>query len=445
MDESIFKKYDIRGVYPKQIDEEAVYRICFAFLEFVKEYYKSENPKIIIGRDIRESSESLKEAGIKALVEGGAEVVDIGLCSTPLNYFANWYLKADGSVMITASHNPKEYNGLKFSLKEVVALAEVGGIDEVKNLALKGKFRRIEGGSVRGLDISGEYINYIAKDVGDIKIAVDCGNGMSGPLFKKMADKINLNYKGLYLEPDGEFPNHAPNPLDNESLKDLQGLMEREKFDLGVAFDGDGDRLRILTKNGEPVKSDSIIGIFAQAYLHKNNKIVCDARISRGVAEEIEKLGGEILKSPVGYPNIRRLMRKNKCFFGGELALHYFWQDFSYSESALLTLIRLLRILKEEDIEELKKPFEKYFSSGEINFKGIEDKEGTISRVGKKYSDGELSRLDGLTVEYPDWWFNLRPSNTEPLLRLLVEAESRDLLEQKVKELTGTINEARPR
>ncbi|MBU3918539.1 phosphomannomutase/phosphoglucomutase [Patescibacteria group bacterium] len=453
MDESIFKKYDIRGVYPEQINEQAVYKICFGFLEFVKDFYNLENPKIVIGYDIRESSPALKQAGINALIDGGAEVIDIGLCSTPLNYFANWSLKADASIMITASHNPKQYNGIKFSLKDVVGPVEIGVMDRIKELALKGDFQKNGAGKLVQQDMLNEYISFLKEklngvDLSNFKIAVDCGNGMIGPEFQRFANELGFEYKGLFMEPDSSFPNHEPNPLDKEAIKPLQELMSEEKFDLGVIFDGDGDRLGVLNSRGELIKNDFLIGVFAQYFAMglKNKKIVSDARLSRGVKEQIEKLGGEVLKSPVGYPNVRQRMRKDGCFFGGELSGHFFWQDFSYVESALLSLVRLLKILKqvEYSLEELIKPFSRYFGSGEINFE-IENKEEKIREIEKNYQDGKISHLDGLTVEYPDWWFNLRMSGTEPLIRLTVEANTKELFNEKIKELTKIINEAGPR
>jgi len=412
MDESIFKKYDIRGIYPDQINEEVIFKIACAFAIFVKQYSGIEKPKIVIGHDIRESSEALNESLKKGLQ--GCEVIDIGLCSTPLNFFANWHLKTNASVMITASHNPKEYNGLKLYLRDVTALAEIDGIAKVKKIALTTDFQEKGRGSAQEIDLSDEYIQYIAKDVGNFKIAVDCGNGMAGPFFKKLADKINLKYEGLYMEPDGSFPNHSPNPMDTETLKDLQELMKKEKFDLGVAFDGDGDRLRVLDKNGNPVRPDSLIGIFAKEFLMKSKKVVFDTRVSRGVKEEIEERGGEVIKSAVGYPNIKRIMRKQEIFFGGELSGHFFWQDFCYSESPLLTLVRLLEIMENKSIEELKKPFEGYFSPGEINFKGSASK---LKELERKYSDAQISYLDGLTVD----------------------AKNQELLDEKLEEIKSLI------
>jgi len=448
MDETIFRKYDIRGVYPKQINKEAVYKICFGFLEFVKDFYNLKNPKIVIGCDIRESSSELKQAAVDALMDGGAEVVDIELCSTPLNYFANWRLKADASIMITASHNPKQYNGIKFSLRNVVAPAEIGMLNKIRELALRGDFQKNKTGKLVKKNILKEYIFFLKEkidgiDLSDFKIAVDCGNGMVGPEFKKFAQKFGFQYKGLFMEPDSRFPNHEPNPLDKEAIKPLQELMSQEKFDLGVIFDGDGDRLGIFNSKGELIKNDFLIGLFAQYFVLglKNKKIVSDARISRGVREEIKKLGGEILKSPVGYPNVRRIMRQENCFFAGELSGHFFWQDFSFVESALLSLVRLLKVLKQtkNSLEQLVEPFSKYFSSGEMNFE-IENKEEKIKEIEKIYQDGEISHLDGLTVEYPNWWFNLRMSGTEPLMRLIVEANTKELLDEKVGELTKIIN-----
>ena len=260
--------------------------------------------------------------------------------------------------------------------------------------------------------------------------------------FEKLAKKIGLNYKGFFMDMDGNFPNHEPNPLDKNALLKIKELMSKEKFDLGILFDGDGDRFILLDNQGELIKTDFLIALFAQFFLPQmeNKKIPCDTRISRGVREAIEEIGGEVIKSKVGYPYLRKAMRRESAFLGGELSGHFFWQDFSYSESALLTMIRLLKILieKNQSIRRLIEPMEKYFNSGEINFK-VESKETTIKKIEEKFSDGNISKLDGLTVEYKDWWFNVRPSNTEPLLRLTIEAESEELLIQKERELKELI------
>lgn len=450
MDTTIFKAYDIRGLYPEQINKDSAYIIGRAFGIFVKDFYKIEKPKIVVGYDIRNSSKELFEAITQALVQEGCDVIDIGLCSTPLNYFANWYLKVDASVIITASHNPKDYNGFKFSLKEVIALAEVGGIEKIKKItsilpdARDGSYR----GVIEQQNIVPAYLGFLSEeaegiDFSKFRIAIDCANGMVGPIFEELAKRIGIDYKGLFMNPDGNFPNHQPNPLDKEALNYIRDLMKKEKFDLGITFDGDGDRFMVLDSNGELIKTDFLIALFAQFFLvqMENKKIPCDARIGRGATEAIERAGGEIIKSKVGYPHLRKIMKKENAFLGGELSGHFFWQDFSNSESALLSMIRLLKILKQkgQPISELVEPMKKYFNSGEINFK-IRDKEAIIKNLEQEFGNGDVSKLDGLTVEYSDWWFNVRPSNTEPLLRLTLEANTKELFDEKIKELKKMIN-----
>ncbi|MEA3452849.1 MAG: phosphomannomutase/phosphoglucomutase [Patescibacteria group bacterium] len=443
MDPTIFKAYDVRGICPEQIDETVVFKVASALAVFLKDYYNIEKPKIVVGHDMRESSKIFNNSAREALKNQGCEVIDIGLCSTPLNGFANSHLEADGSIMITASHNPKEYNGLKLFLRGGLEIPEINAMDDIRKIA-SGDFKSFTNGEIKEIDLSDEYINFIAEQVKDVdfskfRIAVDCGNGMAGPFFKKLAEKLKLRYSGLFMDPNGDFPNHPPDPLNKESLVAIKELMGKEEFSLGVLFDGDADRLQIIDNNGEILDMGSLIGIFAKEFLSKHKTIPCDARISRGVVEEIERLGGNILKTKVGRPNLKKAMRKEEAFFGGELSGHLFWQDFFYSESALLALIKLLGILEKNTFEELKKPFGKYFFPGQINLEGIEDKEGKIKEIEKNYSDGEVSHLDGLTVEYSDWWFNLRPSNTEPLLRLTIEANTKELLDEKIKELKSLI------
>ncbi len=448
MDYSIFRAYDIRGLYPEQINREAVYNIGRAFALFIKDFYNTKNPTIAVGYDIRKSSKEIFEGLADGLIEEGCEVLDIGLATTPLNYFANWHLNTEASAMITASHNPGAYNGIKFSLKQVTAIAEVAGLQKVKELTQNlPKETPKNKGSLKRVNVDDEYIEFLKKqaegiDFSGLKIAVDCGNGMVGPWFEKLAKEIGLFYEGLYMDPDGDFPNHEPNPLDGAALKGIQELMKQESFELGVLFDGDGDRFMVLDKNGQLIKSDYLIAFFAKHFLPQadNKKIPCDARISRGAREVIRQYGGEIIKCKVGYPNLRVAMRKENAFFGGELSGHYFWQDFSCSESALLALVRLLKILQKENrsIEEIIEPMKTYFNTGEINFE-VEDKQGKMAKAEEIFSDGKISKIDGITVEYPDWWFNMRASGTEPLLRLLVEAKTEELLDEKTNILREII------
>jgi len=453
IDSSIFKAYDIRGVYPEEINKDVSYRVSRAFAVFVKDFYNIAVPKIVIGYDIRKSSKELLEGALQGLIEEGAKAIDIGLCTTPLNYFANWRLKADASVMITASHNPRDYNGLKLSLKKVTALAEVNGMEKLKELAVNLLANKNEQviengrGKVERKNLHDDYLNFLTgqaedSDFSQFRIAVDCGNGMVGPLFQELAERVGLNYRGLFMEPNGDFPNHEPNPLDEKALGSLRKLMRQEKFDLGIIFDGDGDRFMALAGTGELIRSDFLLGLFAQYFLlgEENQEVPSDLRLSRGVQEVLEQAGIKVVKCKVGYPHLRKEMRERDAFVGGELSGHFFWQDFSCAESGLLSMLRLLKILGKENkpINELVRPMRRYFNSGGINFK-VKSKDKKIKEIEKKYQDGEISHLDGLTVEYNDWWFNIRPSNTEPLLRVVAEASSKELLEQRIKELTRLI------
>ena len=452
MNESIFKAYDIRGIYPGQINEEVSYAIARSFVVFIKELYKIEKPKIIIGKDTRTSSEKISQAVIRGLSMEGSEVIDIGLCTTPLNYFANFKLKADGSIMITASHNPKEYNGLKLSLRGAKALAEIDGVDTLKRITLNYDFEDYNSEqSIKPQDksreILEEYLDFLEKeaegiDFSDLRIVVDCGNGMVGPIWEKLSQRLNINYDGLFLKPNGLFPNHQPNPLDKTAQQEIRKLMKRSKFDIGFIFDGDGDRLMAFDSLGEPIRNDFLLGVLAKKSFSKieNKNIVIDARLSRGVEEEMSRENFNLIKSKVGYPNVKRLMRKREAFLGGELSGHFFWQDFGYAESVLLSSLRLLKTLSlsKKTITELVQPFKTYFNSGEINFQVL-NKNKKLKELEKEYSDGEISHIDGVTVEYKSWWFNARPSNTEPLLRLVVEAKTQEILSSKVEELSNLI------
>ncbi len=450
IDPKIFKAYDIRGIYPSEINEKTAYLIARGFCGYLEKYHRISKPKIAVGCDVRNSWKSLKRGLINGLKDGGAEIFDIGFCTTPLNYFANWHLKMDASIMITASHNPKEYNGFKISLKKVKALAEENGIKKLKRIIEKGNFKKKKAGSVKKINVLNDYLKFLAKeadgiDFSDIKIVVDTANGSVGPVFEKLAKKIGLKYYPLYFKPDGNFPNHSPDPLQEKNLIFIKKEIKLKKANLGLAFDGDGDRVFFLSSKSRLIKNDFLLGAMAQYYFKKGKSkfVPADARISKGVREVIEESGGTIIRCKVGYPYVRENMRKYGAFLGGELSGHIFWKDFSYSESALLSVIRVLRILEEfkKPIEEIIKPMERYYSSSEINFQ-TESKKKKIIQLKNEYQNGKISELDGLTVEFKDWWFNVRPSNTEPLLRLTVEANSQKLLDQKIQEISELIEKS---
>ncbi|MCD6429306.1 phosphomannomutase/phosphoglucomutase [bacterium] len=453
IDPKIFKAYDIRGIYPEQINEEIAQLIGEAFCYFVKTKYHLDYPKILINYDVRPSSKPLFSALKQGLLNQGAFVFDGGFSTTPIHYFGNWNLKVDGSIMITASHNPKEYNGFKLFLREVEPISISEGTRVIKEIFESKEFQgERKEGRVEEVSLFEDYLHFLEentelKDFSQIRIAVDFANGCVGPFFEKLAEEFNLNYFGLFQEPDGSFPNHEANPIKEENLKFLIDVIKTKKFDLGVAFDGDGDRLVILDENGKIVRADFVLALFVKYYLrkiknltHESFSVVCDARASRGVRDILQEEGVALIKSRVGYPFIKALMRENNSLLGGELSGHFFWKESCYSESSFLTLLRLLEVLyfEKKPISQLVEPMQKYFSSKEINFE-VDNKEEIIKKIEEKYSDGEISKIDGLTVEYKDWWFNIRPSNTEPVLRLTVEAKTKELLDKKIRELTEII------
>ena len=455
IDPKIFRAYDIRGDYPSQINREVAELIARAFCYFLEEEYQIKQPKILIGYDARVSSPSLFAAVKEGLKKEGAHVFDAGFITTPLSYFGNWYFKMDGSIMITASHNPKEYNGFKLSLRDNEAFSTEKGTLVIKEIIEKEDFnlhRDKKSGKVEKISLIDDYTRFIAghievEDFSRIALAIDFSNGSVGPFFREISKRFHIKYYGVCEKPDGNFPNHEPNPLRLKSLIGLTNALKTRKFNLGIAFDGDGDRTVFFDEQGNYIRADFILAVLVKYYLKKIKKIpakdikvVCDARLSRGVVEVLESEGVGLVRSKVGYPFIKALMKEKKALIGAELSGHFFWKDTHNSESGSLTVLRLLEVLLAErkPISELVKPIKKYYSSDEINFR-VKSKEEVIEKLHNIYIDGRISKIDGLTVDYPDWWFNIRPSNTEPLLRLTVEANSKALLEKKTKELRKLI------
>ncbi len=449
----IFKRYDIRGVHPSQINEKTAYLIGRTFAFFLAQKYHLSSPVILVNYDVRSSSKPLFENLISGLVDQGAKVLNGGTATTPIHFFGNWHLKVDGSIMVTASHNPKEYNGFKLFLREVNPLATDKGTEILYEIIKKGSFEKERSGNGRVEEVNffDQYLEFLEKnlpkvDFSKLKFAADFSNGCWSLFFKEIAKKFSLNYIGIFEEPDGNFPNHEPNPLRTELLTELKKTISDQKLNFGVAFDGDGDRIMFFDEKGYPQRADFILGILAKYYLKeaqsvtKDLTVVCDARASRGVRDVLEKEKIKMIKSRVGYPFIKDLMRKYKAALGVELSGHFFWKENHYSESPILTLFRIMEVLEKlnRPLSELVKPIAKYFSSKEINFE-VENKLEKIKELERIYRDGEISKIDGLTVEYKDWWFNVRPSNTEPVLRLTVEAETEELLEEKIRELTEMI------
>ncbi|MDQ1283884.1 MAG: phosphomannomutase [Patescibacteria group bacterium] len=439
----IFKAYDIRGLYPEEINADTAYNIGRALITYTKA------KKVAVGIDMRESSPKLEEAVIKGMIDQGANVVKIGLSSTPMLYFASWNLDVDAAVMVTASHNPAEYNGMKFCLKGAVPIGEGSGMEEIRDLAIKGEFSDgIDKGAVgEDGELKNKYIGYIAgffkSGLGRRKVVVDFANGM-GIVDKDVYQKLSSDIEAVYLydDFDGRFPNHEANPLKTETLEALQKKVLEEKADLGISYDGDADRVGFVSEKGEVIPMDYVIALLAKEVLKKypGSLVLMDLRSSNAVREVIEEAGGKVNRCRVGHSLIKKQMREEQAVFAGELSGHYFFEENSKSEMATLAAVTILNLMNQtgQKMSELVANLKRYFHSGEIN-SDVADKDAVLEKLKEKYSDGKLDTLDGIRIDFPDWWFNVRASNTEPKLRLNLEAKTKELMEEKRDEVLGII------
>ena len=441
---SIFKAYDVRGKYPDELNEDIAYLIGRALPQYL------HAKTIAVGRDARLSSPSLFEALQKGITSASVEVVNLGEVPTEGIYFAVGQYNYDAGVMITASHLEKDYNGFKFVRKGVRDLRGKEIWPLVEALAAKegGDLSQAKMGEVKNLDIWPGYLKHVFSfieldKVKPIKIVVDAGNGMAGKVVPLLAEKLPaIKIVPLNFNLDGNFPGHPSNPLLPESQEEISRAIKREEAAAGFIFDGDADRVFLIDEKGEITRGDVTLLFLAKHFLINNPKsaIVYNLICSKAVPEFIEQWGGRPIRSPVGYVNIRKLMRENRAIMGGELSGHYSFRENFYSDSGFAAFLVLLELISnlESNVSEVKKSFSPYFNLPEINFK-VQDKKRTLEEIKKKYADGEQDYLDGLTVRYQNWWFNLRPSNTEPVLRLRIEADTKEILEQKKKELTSEI------
>lgn len=463
----IFRAYDIRGIYPKEIDEKTAelagfYYPLFLLSSDAAKLKKRRRLVIFVSRDARPSSPKLFAALKKGLLKSGAKIIDGGLTTTPQNYFCVNKTKADGGLMITASHRPGRYNGIKLTRQQAVP---VSGEEFLKFLG-KQKITDLDaphpnvwksGFQVR--NFRKEYIDFLLEAVkfpksadhaggraGKLKIAIDNGNGMAGLILRGLLKKLPLKFSILFEKPDCSFPNHEANPIKAKTLTALRKEIKKQKADLGMAFDGDGDRVVFLDAKGKAVRPDLTAALLASEYLKKRKglKIAYDLRLSKIVPETIKKLGGVPLKCRVGHKFFKIMMREKKAFFGGELSGHYYFKKFFNADSAIFAALEVLKIiaLKNKSLEELIFPFRKYFHSGELNFK-IADKKKATEKIKKRFQNGKLDETDGVTLEFPNWRFNLRPSNTEPVVRLTIEAETKKLLAAKKETLMKILKKFR--
>lgn len=441
IDSSIFKEYDIRGVYPTQINYELAVLIGRSFADLV-----SDEGPMAVGRDMRFSSPEIAKGLIEGMTKQGRDVVDLGLITTDMIYFATGKFPVAGGIMITASHNPKEYNGLKFCLSGAAPVSGEGGIYQMRDNILSNKFKESEKqGQVTPKNILVDWLNHALsfideKTIKPLKIVVDAGNGMASILFPELEKRLPFKIIPLYFDLDGSFPNHPAYPLIPENLKEAQKKVLEEKADLGLVFDGDGDRAVLIDETGKTVSGTIMTAMMAEYFLKKfkGATILYNAICGWIVPEVINSLGGKGIRVPVGHSLIKENMRKYEALFAGEHSGHYYFKDNYYADSAFITILIALQIISQENkkVSEIIQRFDKYPSSGEINFE-IVDKAKVIDEIEKIYREKAKStdRLDGLTVWFDDWWFNVRPSNTEPLLRLNIEAKNQGILELRKKEI----------
>ena len=440
----IFKSYDVRGIYPTEINEKLVYNTARAFVQYLGA------KTVAIGRDMRESSPRLYQSLVNGLTDQGADVLNLGEISTPMAYFASKKLNSDGTIILTASHNPKEYNGLKFTRKEAIPIGLPTGLAEIRDLAFTEEFEEVENvGKIKDIDITEEYYNTFANfaNMGDSKftVAIDYANAMGIkeiPIWERLSK--NIIRHDLFEKLDSSFPNHEANPLNTETLADVQKKVIEVNADMGAAYDGDADRIGFVDEKGVIIPMDIITGVVATIILEKNPgaTILYDLRSSKSIKEVIEENGGVALQCQVGHSNIKRQMREENAIFAGELSGHYYYKENSTAEASTLTAILILNAMAKtgKKLSELVTAIKRYHHSGEINSE-VKDAEKIIQSIKEKYKDGQLNTLDGIKINYPTWWFSVRSSNTEPLLRLNLEADTKELLDEKQNELLALIRD----
>ncbi|MBI2484755.1 phosphomannomutase/phosphoglucomutase [Candidatus Uhrbacteria bacterium] len=442
---TIFKSYDIRGLAQGELSQELARRVGAAVVRL------TGAKRLVVGRDMRETSPAFAEAVVGGAMAEGAHVVDIGLCSTPLfNFAVTHYPDHDAGVMVTASHNPVAYNGFKIVRHDGTVVGGGDGMEAVAEFVLSdAPVSDHAAGSVTSLNVEEEYLQEIFSqsaplpDLSGFVVAVDAGNGMGSLVLRPLFEKLGCAWQGLYLDPDGRFPNHEANPLKEETLHDIRRLMETAHAHVGIALDGDGDRVVFLDETGAVIRGDHIIAMLAPDILRRypGGKIYYDLRSTRRVAEAVTSAGGVPVMSEVGHANFKRHLVRDGGVFGGEFSCHFFFKEFGSAEASEYMIVLLLSHLARsgKKLSELVAPF-RTPHSGEINFE-VADREAALARVVERYGGVAKQRLDidGVSFFFDGWWFNLRPSNTEPLVRLTLEADSAELMEQKKAEISSLV------
>jgi len=439
---NIIKAYDVRGIFPDELDEGITTRIGAAFAAFV------DADEVLVGNDCRVSSPALREALVDGITSQGVNVRLIGEIPTDMLYFASGALSLPG-VVITASHNPAQYNGLKFCQPGAAPIGADTGLQDIRRMAEAGLSPAQRTGTTTEDNLVGGYLDHVtavtgASGISGLTVAADGGNGMAGAVLPQVFDRIDAELIGLYLEPDGTFPNHPADPLRPENLVDLVALVNERKPDLGVAFDGDADRAFFIDDNSVPLPGSTTTAIIADWFLAQfpASAIVHNLICSKAVAETVEAAGGLPIRTKVGHSYIKQVMAESGAIFGGEHSGHYYFRDNYRADSGIMAMLVLLRVLTDAGmpLSELRKQYEPYSQSGEINF-DVADKEAADVAVERAFEDHSVDRLDGLTVDLGDRWFNLRASNTEPVLRLNVEGPDEQAVADLVERVAAIIKE----
>jgi phosphomannomutase len=457
MIEKIFKAYDVRATYPQPLNEEAAWKVGFGTAQFLRESReKTGEPKvklndtIAVGRDMRPHSPALAKALSDGIRAAGMNVIDVGMIDTSFIYFAVNHLDCVGGIQTTASHNPIEYNGFKISGAKAKPIGSASGLEDIKRIAMSLKDSSgAPKGSHEDRDLWPEYRKTVLSFLDlkrPLKVAIDASNGMAGKMVPAVFGSVpNLTIVPILFEITGSFV-HDPNPLVEANLKMLKDKMKQSPVDLGVCFDGDADRCMFLDEAGKSIGSDMITALLAEDYLkqpkNKGAAIVYDLRSSHVVPDIIKSLGGVPVRDRVGHAFIKKTMAEKQAVFGGELSGHIYFRDYYYADSAAVAFARVLSILSAQDkpLSQLIARYYRYSQSGEINFK-VEDKDGKIKELAETYKSAQVDYLDGITVDNGDWWFNVRKSNTEPLLRLNLEAKSPQAVQEKLHELQKILGE----
>ena len=445
LDPAVFKAYDIRGLYGDELDEDGAYLVGRAYVEHF------EPRAIAVGRDMRLSSPAMAAAFVEGAADAGADVLDIGLVGTEMVYFAVVELGLDGGACITASHNPKEYTGLKIVRRGALPVGGDSGLAEIRALALDGFGPVRRRGDVREEDVWPGFVEKVLsfvdpESIRPLRVVVDAANGMAGVMLPPVLERLpQLEVVRCFFEPDGTFPNHEPNPLLPENREFIVARTREEGAGLGVAFDGDADRCFFVDDTGEFVPGDFVTALLAESVLEREPgaKVIYDVRASRAVPETIERAGGIPLVNRVGHAFIKQRMRKEGAAFGGEVSAHYYFRDFSQADSGVVPFLLMVELLSRRgtSLSQLLAPYrERFFLTGEINTP-VADVPLKLQELKERYAaeGGRISHLDGLSVDFDEWHFNVRPSNTEPLLRLNLEALDQSLMEEKREEVLALI------